>query len=186
VLLDGGVEVMVGDAVGVSEGELDELSGTVLGSGPAAGAGLLVEQPPSTAIPSNAAAAPGFQTGWIVTASPPFASLSPAAANAPGGSGRGGRSAPNRAAAANRPRAQRRLVHPVGLGLLEERPRPAAALRRSGAAPAGAAWVASSHLGRHDLLDPQVQAPVVGEVVVIGEALGGPQTQIAPYSSAAI
>jgi len=83
VLLDGGVEVMVGDAVGVSEGELDEVSGTVLGSGPAAGAGLLVEQPPRTAIPINAAAAPGFQTGWIVTASPHFASLSPAAANAP-------------------------------------------------------------------------------------------------------
>ncbi len=77
------VGVLLGDAVGVSEGELDEVSGTVLGSGPAAGAGLLVEQPPSTAIPSNAAAAPGFQTGWIVTASPPFASFSPAAAHAP-------------------------------------------------------------------------------------------------------
>jgi len=47
-----------------------------------------------------------------------------------------------------------------------------------GPAPAGAAWVALPHLGRHALFDAQVRAPVVGDVVVIGEALGGPQTQI--------
>jgi len=47
-----------------------------------------------------------------------------------------------------------------------------------GPAPAGAARVALPHLGRHALFDAQVRAPVVGDVVVIGEALGGPQTQI--------
>jgi len=77
------VGVLLGDAVGVRTGEeeLDEVSGTVLGGGPAAGAGLLVEQPLSTAMLSNVAAATGFQTAWIFTASPPLACFSPTAAN---------------------------------------------------------------------------------------------------------
>jgi len=60
VLLDAAAGVLLGDAVGVGEEELDEVSGTVLGGGPAAGAGFFVEQPLSTAIPSNPAAATGF------------------------------------------------------------------------------------------------------------------------------
>jgi len=34
-------------------------------------------------------------------------------------------------------------------------------------------------LGGPDLLDPQVQSPAGGEVTVVDEPLGGPQTQLA-------
>jgi len=77
------VGVLLGDAVGVGMGEeeLGEVSGTVLAGGLGAGAVLLVEQPLSAPMLSNAAAATGFQAGWIFTRFPPLACLSPAAAN---------------------------------------------------------------------------------------------------------
>src|SRR5674536_288071 len=63
-------------------------------------------------------------------------------------------------------------------GVLGERPGPAAALRRAGAPAAGAAWVNPAGLGGQDLLQPQVQPPAGGEVVVVDEPFGRPQTQV--------
>lgn len=62
----------------------------------------------------------------------------------------------------------------MGLGVFEEGLYPAAALRRASPAPAGAARVDPAGIHDQDLLQTQVQAPAVGEVVVVDEPFGRP------------
>lgn len=65
------------------------------------------------------------------------------------------------------------LGHPPGDG--EEVT--AAVLGRPGPAAAGAARVGPATRGRRDLLDADVMAPQVGEVVVVDEAFALPEAQ---------
>jgi hypothetical protein len=78
----------------------------------------------------------------------------------------------------HRGRAEDRAEHEVRLGVLGERPGPAAARRRAGPPAAGAAPVDPAGLGGPDLFQPQVEPPAGGEVVVVDEPLGRPQTQV--------
>ena len=66
----------------------------------------------------------------------------------------------------------------MGLGVFEEGMYPAAVLRRTGTAATGAARVDPAGIHDQDLLQTQVQAPAVGEVVVVDEPFGRPQIQL--------
>jgi hypothetical protein len=64
------------------------------------------------------------------------------------------------------------------LSSLNERPRAAAVLRWAGSPPAAADRVGVPGLAGEDLLDADVVAPEVAEVVVIDEPLGLPEPEL--------
>ena len=59
---------------------------------------------------------------------------------------------------------------------------PAAALRRAGAAATGAARVDPAGIHDQDLLQTQVQAPAVSEVVVVDELVDALYIALEPWS----
>ena len=65
----------------------------------------------------------------------------------------------------------------VALTQFQERPRPAAVLRWASPPPANADRVAPAGFGRDELLDPDVVAPAVDEVVVVDEPFPDAQAE---------
>ena len=65
----------------------------------------------------------------------------------------------------------------VVLAPLQERPGPATVFGRGGATATDAAWIDAPRRQRQDLLDPDVVLPVVGEVVLVQEALADAQPE---------
>ncbi len=74
----------------------------------------------------------------------------------------------------------------VALTQVQVGPRPAAALRRCRPCPAGTGRVDTGRVAWQDLLDPQVVAPVVAEVILIGEALAPAEREISQADPARI